>query len=164
MRRALAIGIAVVATSCTKPSPTQTRKVHYPLADDGDALGSPIDAGGSVSDAPPALPADAANPPRPAFVLSEGHGTCKRDSDCVTSNWQPGGCKCTHTCSAYAISKRELAAREKSDRCPKVQTTPCPPPAPCPAPTFWVHDAVCDRGHCAAQHEPIPARAPDSGL
>jgi hypothetical protein len=134
----------LVLAACTKPPPTPTPPPPPLLADAGAV------ADASVPDAPP----DAALPRIHKWVIDEapGEGRCKVDADCELSSWQPGCC--TGTCTEYAISKRELAARKKTERCKRA--TPCPPPAPCPRPTHMPIDAFCKEGACWARRNVVP--------
>lgn len=113
-------------------------------------------------DAPPDAPADAAvdaasAPVQPQIVEAKGDGACKVDADCELSSWQPG-CSCTGTCGSYPISVAEIAMRERKEHCPKVRTTPCPPPSPCPLPTHRAIDAFCKNHVCWAHYTVLPPR------
>ncbi len=145
-----ALWLVSITIGCSRPAPVPEREPVPPAVRVADAV-QPIDAEVVDAEAVDALP-DAPAAASPVVVEAEGSGTCKRDEDCELSSYQ-AGCSCTGSCSSYAISKVELARRIKKDNCPKVRTTPCPPPAPCPRPMQRSLDAFCKAGRCWAHRQ-----------
>lgn len=152
--RALVLG---TLCACSKPAPPPPPSTP-PVPDAAVADAGVPDAGVPDASRPDALP------PIHKWVIDEAEGTgrCKVDADCVLSSWQPGCC--TGTCTSYAISKAELAAREKKENCPARRAKPCPPPAPCPRPTHVPVDAFCKDNTCWARRNVVPPPRPDPDL
>lgn len=137
-----------ILVGCQNSQPVAEKKTTPPpVVAPADVAPVMIDAAAPI-DAP--APADAGvDAPTPAkkVVERKGEGACKVDADCEVSVWQKGCC--TSACTGYAISKKLLASRKAEDNC-EAKKVECPPPAPCPLPTFLAETAICKRGTCTA--------------